>query len=496
MESVNIIRFLEDKTILATGGTGFLGKIFTEKILRIQPNIKKLYLLVRARDAHSATQRILSEVVEKELFRLLKDKWGGMRNLHSFISEKVVAVPGEVSYDNLGVTDFNLCEEMWRNIDTILNISATTNFDERYDVALGTNTTGALHVLNFAKKCVKIKMFLHVSTVYVCGERSGIIAEDSFHIDESLNGTSKLDITREKKLVEETLNQLRAKNATEETITSTMKDLGIRRARLYGWPNTYVFTKAMGEMLLGSNKENIPLVIIRPAIITSTYKEPFPGWIEGFRTVDSVIIGYGKGKVKCLPANPDTIIDLIPADMVVNAMITAMVTNTNQHSSDPIIYQVGSSMRNAVKLSNISDFMCRYFTKSPLCNKNGKPIKVSYLIFLGTWAKFRRYMAIRYLLPLKGLKLMNSILFQHYKGVTADSDRKLKLVMRLAEFYKPYMFFKGVFDDTNSERLQMTIRETKSEEVLDAFNFDPTCIDWEDYMMNTHIPGLVTHVVR
>ena len=63
----------------------------------------------------------------------------------------------------------------------------------------------------------------------MCGERSGIIAEDSFHIDESLKGTSKLDITAEKKLVDETLNQLRAKNATEETITSTMKDLGIKR---------------------------------------------------------------------------------------------------------------------------------------------------------------------------------------------------------------------------------------------------------------------------
>ncbi|KAK1586728.1 hypothetical protein Q3G72_005532 [Acer saccharum] len=383
MESVNIIRFLEDKTILAIGGTGFLGKIFTEKILRIQPNIKKLYLLVRARDAHSATQRILSEVVEKELFRILKDKWGGMGNLHAFISEKVIAVPGEVSYDNLGVKDFNLREEMWRNIDIILNFSATTNFEERYDVALGTNTTGAFHVLSFAKKCVNIKMFLHVSTAYVCGERSGIIAEDSFHIDESLNGTSKLDITAEKKLVDETLNHLRAKNATEETITSTMKDLGIKRARLYGWPNTYVFTKAMGEMLLCYHKENLPLVIIRPTMITSTYREPFPG------------------KVKCLPANPDTIIDLIPADMVVNAMIKAMVAKACQHFSDPIIYHVSSSMRNAVKLSNIRDIGYRYFTKNPLNNKNGKAIKVDKFIMLDTWTKFRRYIAIRYLLPLK-----------------------------------------------------------------------------------------------
>ena len=42
------------------------------------------------------------------------------------------------------------------------------------------------------------------SVVYVCGERSGIIAEDSFQIDESFNETSKLDITTEKKPVEET----------------------------------------------------------------------------------------------------------------------------------------------------------------------------------------------------------------------------------------------------------------------------------------------------
>ena len=55
------------------------------------------------------------------------------------------------------------------------------------------------------------------------------------------------------------------------------------RANLYGWPNTYVFTKAMGEMLLVHLKDNVPLIIVRPTIVTSTYNDPFPGWIEGFR---------------------------------------------------------------------------------------------------------------------------------------------------------------------------------------------------------------------
>lgn len=52
---------------------------------------------------------------------------------------------------------------------------------------------------------------------------------------------------------------------------------------MYGWPNTYVFTKAMGEMMVGEKRDNISLVLIRPSIITSTFKEPFPGWTEGIR---------------------------------------------------------------------------------------------------------------------------------------------------------------------------------------------------------------------
>ena len=39
----------------------------------------------------------------------------------------------------------------------------------------------------------------------------------------------------------------------------------------------------MGEMLINSMRGDIPIVIIRPTIIESTYKDPFPGWIQGNR---------------------------------------------------------------------------------------------------------------------------------------------------------------------------------------------------------------------
>lgn len=55
------------------------------------------------------------------------------------------------------------------------------------------------------------------------------------------------------------------------------------RANKFGWQDTYVFTKAMGEMMIDSLRGDIPVVIIRPSVIESTYREPFPGWMEGNR---------------------------------------------------------------------------------------------------------------------------------------------------------------------------------------------------------------------
>lgn len=48
-------------------------------------------------------------------------------------------------------------------------------------------------------------------------------------MEEALNGTSRLDIKAEKQVVEQYLNNLRGQGATVGAITSTMKDLGIKR---------------------------------------------------------------------------------------------------------------------------------------------------------------------------------------------------------------------------------------------------------------------------
>lgn len=69
------------------------------------------------------------QVVERDLFSVLKDKWN--ENLNAFISEKICFVPGDVSLPNLGLKDPNLLKEMKEKVEIIVNLAATVNFDER-----------------------------------------------------------------------------------------------------------------------------------------------------------------------------------------------------------------------------------------------------------------------------------------------------------------------------------------------------------------------------
>ncbi|KAK1409995.1 hypothetical protein QVD17_36527 [Tagetes erecta] len=488
----SILGFLDSKTILITGATGFLAKIFVEKILRVQPNVKKLYLLVRATDAKSALQRFNTEAVDKDLFNCLKAKYG--TNLQSFLSEKVTAVAGDITYENLGVKDSSLIEEMWGNVDVVVNVAATTNFDERYDVALALNTFGAKNVLNFAAKCTNIKLLLHVSTAYVAGETPGLLLETPYTLGKALNGAHGLDISTEKKIIEEKLKELSYDDkSTHKSITLAMKELGIQRANKFGWPNTYVFTKALGEMILGQLKGNIPLVILRPTIITSTYKEPFPGWVEGVRTIDSLAAGYGKGKLSCFLGDPESVIDVIPADMVVNAMIATMAAHANQ-SSCQIIYHVGSSVSNPLKYKSIQQSGYEYFSKHPWINKDGKPVIVSEVKVLKSMASFQRYFALRYLLPLQGLHVLNSALCHAFNGTYTNLNSKIRFVLRVVELYKPYLFSKSFFDDMNTMKLCQQVRENEVD--ANVFYFDPKTIKWDVYFERIHFPGLVKHVFK
>ena len=73
--------------------------------------------------------------------------------------------------------------------------------------------------------------------------------------------------------------------------------------------------------------------------------EPVPGWIRGFRMAEPVIISLGKGLLKEFPGLPEGVVDIIPVDLVVAAIIAVAAQGGPPAGGPPAVYQVASGSR-------------------------------------------------------------------------------------------------------------------------------------------------------
>lgn len=98
--------------------------------------------------------------------------------------------------------------------------------------------------------------------------------EISISVGEDL--LSPLDVDEEIKLSIDM-----AETLPKSEVSQKMREIGMARAKSYGFKNTYELSKAMGEMMIHRSRGEFPIVILRPSVVESTYQEPFPGWIQG-----------------------------------------------------------------------------------------------------------------------------------------------------------------------------------------------------------------------
>lgn len=242
----SIPEFYNDQDIFITGGSGFIGKVLIEKLLRSCPGIKTIYILMRPKKGKDITER-LKAITDLELFEPLKENNPG-------VFTKLVPVEGDVTELQLGLSNSDL--DRMKDVSVIFHSAASVRFDDSLKYAIMMNTRGTREIMKFAETLKNIKVVMHVSTTYSNPNRR--VVEEEVH-------TAPVDWRTAIEICE---------NINEDHLNS------LTQLYMQFMPNTYVFSKSLAEHVTDDYKEKLPVVIFRPSIVISAMKEPLPGWVS------------------------------------------------------------------------------------------------------------------------------------------------------------------------------------------------------------------------
>jgi HAD superfamily hydrolase (TIGR01490 family) len=254
-----------------------------------------------------------------------------------------------------------------------------------------------------------------------------------------------------------------------------------------GFSDIYAFTKALAEHAVVELHGELKLSILRPSIIESALAEPFPGWLEGFRMAEPIILAFGRGVLRDFPGLPDAVIDIIPVDLVVNAVLIVAASPPEQGVG---IYHAASGSRNPLRVRDLYDQAAVYFTAHPLRDRYGQAIG------LPDWKwPTRAELTGRGRLALRALEAAQWAVERLPLGAGIapvssrldESRTRLERGLDLAELYGIYTEVDCIFD---TRRLMEASERLGPEDRL-TFPCDASKFDWSRYFQEVHMPTVV-----
>ncbi|MFL6047928.1 MAG: HAD-IB family hydrolase [Propionibacteriaceae bacterium] len=500
---------LAGKKIVMTGVTGFIGEQLLWKILTELPETVPS-VLVRRKGSASAPDRMIA-VVKKPIFNDVREAAGGAAEL---LDSRLEIIEG----------DLPNVPELPADLDILVHCAGDVSFDPPIDQAFTTNVIGTKALLNRMLEAVRddhgqrVKMphYVHISTAYTAGRRRGAIPEapqvhDVDYDAEAAAGIAMRDLIEAESRTSGQLAKLRKDAEREhrqagflttaadterrriEWVEAELIKAGTERARSLGWTDVYTFTKALGERVVADVGRNVQVSIVRPAIVESSWLHPYPGWIEGFKMAEPLILAYGRGELPEFPATPEAVVDIVPCDHVVNAILA--VCATHPEIGSPEYYHVNSGARNPLTFKDLYTYTRAYFLEHPF---EGGPRGAARL---PQW-KFPGGSSIERLLSTseRTHKIAERLLAQaprsdRSRKIAKDLDRtgvRLDFLRRYHSLYKEYAQSELHFVDDNTLALTQALHPDDQA----AFAFDTSVFDWKTYIQEVHCPSITAPVRR
>jgi HAD superfamily phosphoserine phosphatase-like hydrolase len=504
---------LAGKRLAVTGATGFLGTALVERLLRSVPGCE-VALLVRPGRRTGAAARVRREILRNDCFDRLRaalgDRWDDE------IARRVLVMAGDVGVDGLGLDDAG--RDLLATCDLVIHSAAAVSFDSPLDLAVEVNLLGPTRVAQTLQSIGSKAHLVAVSTAYVAGGRRGLAPEallpDTPYATE-VDWRAEVDAARRARSDIDALSRTPAQLARfhkqarselgaagspvladkterrrDEWVRQHLITAGAARARSLGWPDAYAYTKALGERALLQNRGDIPVTIVRPSIIESAMAEPRPGWIRGFRMAEPVIISYARGVLREFPGLPEGVVDVIPVDLVVAAILAVAATGPSPQG--PTVYHVASGARNPLRYRRLVDLVRNFFLEHPLYDAEGQPIVVPEWTFPGRGRVQRQLVRATKALS-AGEKMIAAL---PIRGRQAEYGARLEERKIQAERALSYVDLYGAYAETEAiysvDRL-VALSQSLDEADRSAFCFDPAVIDWPSYVHGIHLPSVVEH---
>ena len=503
-----IAELLAGKKIAMTGVTGFIGEQMLWKFLTECPDTTTA-VLVRRKGSLSATQRVAS-LLKKKIFKDIVAEAGSVEEL---MNARIDVIEG----------DLPDAPELPRDIDVLVHCAGDVSFDPPIDAAFKTNVLGVKALLKrFRESCsdengnlVRVPHYVHISTAYTAGRRRGPIPEAAHphEVDyetETRAALAMTDLVEARSRTSEQLTALRKEaeklhrragylTTSEDTerrrLAWVKKELvaaGTERARSLGWTDVYTFAKAMGEAVVADLCRDMQVSIVRPAIVESSLRYPHPGWIEGFKMADPIILAYGRGQLPEFPASPDAVIDIIPCDYVVNTIVA--VCATQPKVGEPEFYHCSSGARNPLTFRGIYEHIRSYFSRHPYRDGQGSH-QLATWNFPGPEPVERKLWFAE-----KGVAIGNRLLSFAPRGKkTRAAAQALDKTAKQLDFLNRYLGLYGEYLQSELHFVDdctLALHNSLHEDDRETFGFDSGTLDWTHYLEDVHAPAITDPVRR